>query len=79
MSDRRNEVSRQWEAEGRRHLHAPVSLFCRSTSQTDLCAGTGRGAPWVGVWAAGGRAVVSACTPAGTSAHLCVGTQTDAE
>lgn len=41
MSDRSNEVSRQWEAEGRRHLHAPVFFF--STSQTDLCAGMDEG------------------------------------
>lgn len=38
ISDRCNEVRRRWEAEGRRHLHGPVFFFCRSTSQTDLCA-----------------------------------------
>lgn len=38
MSDRCNEVSQRWEAEGQRDLHASVFFFSRSTSQTDLCA-----------------------------------------
>lgn len=66
----------QWENEGHWDLHTLIFLFWRPPcSQTDLCAKMDEGhLGWV-VWAESGRAVVSACPPAGTSVyserHVC--------